>query len=397
MADRDVGNLHRGRDQEVHERRGERLPALVVDDALVERAADALRDAAADLALDDHRVHERAAVVVDDVPEEREVPGLDVDLDDRRVAPAREGRVGRRVVPVRLEPRRLALLEHRPLARFHEPQRSLGRLLAVRVADRVRDRRQRAERQLLAGRAPDPRAAVGQLEVIGRDFEQARGQAQRLVAHLQRGAMDRVAARDQAAAGVGAGAPVELGRVAGDDRDVRRIAAERVGGDLGERRAVPLPLRRQARRHQHLAARFDTDVRALVGTDAGALDVAAESEPEVATGAARLGLAATELAGPDHLERHRQTGRVVAAVVAGGAAVLEREPHVPRKLVGLDEVAPPHLRGLEPELARDQRDHALHHENAVRAAGAAIRGHDGFVRVGDFEFDRVILQPIWPR
>src|SRR6059036_1456671 len=71
VADLDLGDLERGRHQEVHEGRGERLAAVVVDDALVERAADALRDPAADLALDDRRVHERAAVVLHDVAQDR--------------------------------------------------------------------------------------------------------------------------------------------------------------------------------------------------------------------------------------------------------------------------------------------------------------------------------------
>ena len=42
-------------------------PCSSYDELLVERAADALGDAAVDLALDDGRVHDRAAVVLDDV------------------------------------------------------------------------------------------------------------------------------------------------------------------------------------------------------------------------------------------------------------------------------------------------------------------------------------------
>ena len=49
--------------EEVHERGVEQLPVLVVLHPLVERAADALRDTAVDLALDDHRVDQVAAVV----------------------------------------------------------------------------------------------------------------------------------------------------------------------------------------------------------------------------------------------------------------------------------------------------------------------------------------------
>src|SRR5262249_39056794 len=97
VADLDLWDLQRSRHQEVHERRGERLSGLVVDDALVEGAADTLRDAATDLALHDHRVHQGAAVVLDDVAQDRQVAGLDFYLDDRGVAAAGECRVRRRV------------------------------------------------------------------------------------------------------------------------------------------------------------------------------------------------------------------------------------------------------------------------------------------------------------
>ena len=55
----DVRHLGRVGHEEVHERGVEQLPRLVVGHPLVERAADALGDAAVDLALDDHRVDHR--------------------------------------------------------------------------------------------------------------------------------------------------------------------------------------------------------------------------------------------------------------------------------------------------------------------------------------------------
>src|SRR5207249_7284483 len=324
VADLDLGDLERGRHQEVHERRGERLAGVVVDDALVERAADALRDAAADLALDDHRIHQGAAVVLDDVLQDREVPGVDVDLDDRGVAAAGEGGVRGRVVAARLQPRLFVLLEHGALPRLHEPQRRLGRALAVRVADWVCDRGQRAERQLLARHALDAHAPVGQLEVVRRDLEQARRPPKHLLANRHRGAVNRVAARHQAAARVGSGAPVAFRGVAGDDRGGGGAATDRVRGGLGARRAVPLALGGQARRNEDLAARLDTDVRTLVRADPGAFDVAAEPEPEITPGPACFGLAPAKIRGADHLDGHREAGRIVAAVVAGRRAVLER-------------------------------------------------------------------------
>src|SRR5207245_9560391 len=49
VADLDGGNLHRGRDQEVHEGRGEWVAASVIDDGLGEGATDPLGDSTEEL------------------------------------------------------------------------------------------------------------------------------------------------------------------------------------------------------------------------------------------------------------------------------------------------------------------------------------------------------------
>ena len=67
----DGRHLGRVGHEEVHEARVEQLARLVVGHPLVERATDALGDAAVDLALDDHRVDHRAAVVDDAVAQDR--------------------------------------------------------------------------------------------------------------------------------------------------------------------------------------------------------------------------------------------------------------------------------------------------------------------------------------
>ena len=223
-----------------------------------------------------------------------------------------------------------------------------------------------------------------------------RGQAQRLVAHLERGDGHGIAARHQRAAREGAGAPVEAAGVAGDDRDVGGIAAERIRGDLGERRLVALPVRGEAGGDEDLAARLDADARAFIRPDARALDVAGDAEAEMAAVGARGGLARAEVAVADHGQRHVEAGRVVAAVVAGRPAVLEGEAHVPRELVGLDQVAAADLDRLDPQLARDEPDDALHHEGAVRPAGAAVRRHLHLVRVDHVELDVIVAEPVRP-
>ena len=76
---RDVGG---GGAQVVHERAGEQVAVLVVDDPLEKRRADAVREPAAYLALDDQRVQHPAGVVDAHVVEDAHGAGLALDLDD---------------------------------------------------------------------------------------------------------------------------------------------------------------------------------------------------------------------------------------------------------------------------------------------------------------------------
>ncbi len=131
--------------EEVHERGVEQLARLVVDHPLVERPAHALGDAAVDLALDDHRVDQVAAVVDDGVLEDRDLGGVGVGLDDHRVHAVGEGRALGRVEVLALQPR-LVVLGHRRLAGVADGELGgrLGRLVEG-VAQRVGEHRDRAE------------------------------------------------------------------------------------------------------------------------------------------------------------------------------------------------------------------------------------------------------------
>ena len=77
----------------VDERAGDELALLVVVHALVERLADGVHDAAVHLTVDQHRVDRVAAVVDGDVAEQLDLPGLWIEVDDRRVRAEREHEV----------------------------------------------------------------------------------------------------------------------------------------------------------------------------------------------------------------------------------------------------------------------------------------------------------------
>ena len=89
----------------VHERAGHELAVLVVDRAFEQRLADALRDAAVHLALDDHRIDQHAEIVDRGPGDDLGVAGFRIDLDLADVAAGREGEVGRIVERALLQAR----------------------------------------------------------------------------------------------------------------------------------------------------------------------------------------------------------------------------------------------------------------------------------------------------
>ena len=89
VVDLDPGDLCGRRQQVIHERARKELHVLVVRGPLEQNGADALRNSAAHLPFDDRGIDERTAVFDDDVPLDRDVARLDVDVDDRAVRASR--------------------------------------------------------------------------------------------------------------------------------------------------------------------------------------------------------------------------------------------------------------------------------------------------------------------
>ena len=257
----------------------------------------------------------------------------------------------------------------------------LGRLVE-RVAQRVGQHRHGRQRDRRVRRALDPHHAVDDLQVAGVGLEGVARDPQRLRAHLAGGERDRVAAHDRRPRGEGADGVAEPAGVAGHDLDVLERHAELVGGDLRERREVALPLGGQAGRDLHLAGRLDDDVRALVRPDAGALDVAGEADADLAAvGPRRLGVCQRPSSQPTRSLSFCSDAGKSPGVVDQRPAVLERQVVVVGHLVRGDEVAQPHLGAVEPEPVGDRVHRALHREDALRPAGAAVGRDDHGVGV----------------
>ena len=185
---------------------------------------------------------------------------------------------------------------------------------------------------------------------------------------------------DRAAAREGPGAPVKFARVARDDPHVFDIDAEHVGDELREHREVPLPLRADAGRAAHLAARLDRDARTFVRADAGAFDVTRDADADVPPfGAQPRLLVANELLVADDLGRLLERRQVVAAVVNERRGILKHDLVIHRKLVRSDQVALANLDAIDAKLARGEIEQPLADEHAVLPAGASHRRHDRLV------------------
>ena len=268
-----------------------------------------VHDAAVHLALDEHRVDRPAAVVHRHVADDRDLAGVGVHLDDRRVGPERPDEVVRVVERVLLE------------SRLHALRDALGHV--GRTGDV-------GERQALVRRAADLVLAVHDLDVLGRRLEHVGGELLGLVGHLVGGARHRLAADGQRARAVGAHAERALGGVAVDDLDLGRVDAEPVGHDLREAGLVALAVRRAAgvggdrarRVHAHdrrlpeaalqaHAARADHARR----RDAADLHVGGEADAAVDALVAQLGLLAAERVHVDVLEQLVERALIVARVV----------------------------------------------------------------------------------
>ena len=177
----------------VHVAAGQRLARLVVADLLEERAADAERDRALDLALDDHRVDQPAAVVA---RSSSRAAARAPDAD--RPRPARRGRRSSTSMSGGWKKCVASSPGSTPCA-------------AVAIAGRRRRARPSSTR--CSGGARVARSSSPcLLDLVLRDAERARGQAQGLGAQLARGERDGGAAHDGGAAGERARRPARCPR-----------------------------------------------------------------------------------------------------------------------------------------------------------------------------------------
>src|SRR5674476_887150 len=280
------------------------------------------------LTLDDHWVDHPAAVMDHAVSKDLYFGGLWVGLDDGSVHAVGECRPWWGVVTLALQPRLLTVgnrrlgVVHR--SRVRELRCGLGGLVEG-VAQRVGHHRNSSQCDRRLRITLDPHDAVDDLQVTGIHLERFAGDTEGLLPDVSGRERDRVAAHHGSARGECAYGITESAGVTGRDEDVLDRHPELVGDDLGEHRLMPLALAGEAGRDVDATAGLDLDVSALIGTDAGSLDVATDPEPDPATLGRAPGAIGSEVVPAHPLLQLGQTGREVAGVVHQRSTVLEEQ------------------------------------------------------------------------
>ena len=241
------------------------------------------------------------------------------------------------------------------------------------------------------------RPAVLDADVLRRALQELGGNLLRPRADLARGAGDRRAGVRRDAAPARAHADGEELRVARHDVDVVQAHAELRRADLGEGGLVALALRGHPDGHEDLAARVDAHLRALVGPDAGALDVAGDAEPDPPGRPVLRGPAGAELRVAEELERALEAGGEVPGVVGDRDPVLVGDARPVGHLARLHQVAPADLDGVEPEPPRPDVEEPLHDEHGLGAPRAAVGGVVRLVRHVARADAPVVGHPVGPR
>ena len=308
------------------------------------------------LALDDHRVDHRAAVVHHAVAQDLDLGRLRVGLDDRRVHAVGEGRADRRVPAGRLEPGLLAVGHRRPVGRGRRGE--LGGPLAP-------PRRRRTAAGWTARRPWPGRSAARRREAPHRDLTVVDRRGRSRSAASAAAAMRSAFARTLRAASATALPLITAAREANVPTPYlnRRVSpvvtvtrvdrhAELLGGDLGEHRLVPLALGGQAGGDHDLAGGLDPHVRALVRARRRCPPHRSRGRCRPAVPRARAcSRTGSNAAQSTSVQRLVQRRREVAGVVDERPSVLEHQALVVRHLVGLDHVALAHHGAVESDSA----------------------------------------------
>ncbi len=367
MIETRLGNLGRPRQQIIRKRSRKRLACLVERHLLVERRADALRQPAKNLAVDDHRIDQHATVLDDYVIENLHVAEVGVDCDRHGMGRVAEcaavalwfvaaGRFEASGIDIAGQILRTAIPGVGDLGQANAAVR------AAHAAVVQHDRSWIELKQL----GTDPFCTFGELGAGGRD---------------------RPAGPHHRTRTPGAGRVGGQGGIAVHDANLRGVDAENFMGDLGQRRFKTLAVRMHAdtefeaavRRHPRIGLFKSGHHRnAPAGINRGAMRRLLAIDRDAGADQPPIGLPASlplpDGGNVDHRHRAPHRLRVITAVEMLVGDVVERH------LAGIDQIAQSNFGGLEAGFGRYGVEHDLERKADAGARDAAIGQDWAFVR-----------------
>ena len=359
-ADIEGGQIIGARHGVIHVACRDQLAGFVIDGILQKRLADALGNAAMDLALDDHRIDHHPEIIDRREAFDRGHAGIGIDLDLADMHACREGEV-RRIVEGALFQAGLEIL-------------------AGEFVGNIGLQRDLAEGHRLVG-ASDRELAVGEFDILLRGLHRIGSNLLALLDHLVDGAGDRRHADGAGTRAVGAHAELDLVGIAVDDIDLVDIDTKTLRDQLGEGGLVALAMAVRAGQHLDRAGRIDAHFRRfpqadagaeradrLRGSDAAGLNIAREADAAQLALLGALALALVEAFVVSHFQRLVERGGVIADIVVHDDRRLVRE--------ALDVILLAELRRIHAELARCHFHQPFDNEGRLRAPRPAI-GIDG--------------------
>ena len=391
--------LRRRRQQVVREGSGQKAAIGGIGVFLVERSADGLGKAAADLSVDHGRVQDCPAVMHGHVAVDPRLQGRPIDLDAAKIE---DEAVAERGVDV------VGFVRRGQFRRA--PEYGFADRLSDAVGQRggrpVAQPRDAGERNLVVGIAPRSDVAAGERDVLDLRVQLARGDACQPSCNALRGEPGGAGDGRRETAGVVAGRdrPGVLGGIDfGIDPDVGGLQPEHVGHDLRQNGAMALPLRHRGDVNRYAPDRIDRDRRGGLGAVLRP-GLAALGRRQHGRDVAHVGHARLDHGGiADAVELALRARRIAARFELGErtlvdaapdrfliiAGVEQRAARGPvRKRIGANEIARDDVERIEAELDRDALNQTLEREIDLRAAEPAIQSRRRLVGDDDAVADR---------
>ena len=330
------------------------MALLVVVQVFEQRSADAVHHAAMHLTFDQHRVEHAAAVMHNHITQDAHTAGGDIDFDFGQMRAIGVAQ------PLRLEIDRRCQTRCQACRQCESGHAAQG---ACHLAQRA----------LQLRHALDLDPAILEFQIVLGRLQQGGGSLARLVGHLQRGQMHRIAGRHRLAAGKRSQPQCAGIGVAIAQLNLFRCHAQLRCHQLGQHAARALTLGGGAGGDDDRARGADAYRGALERTASGGLDIVGQADAPVTALGQRGGTPCRKAIPVDQRQRPALTLRIVAAVIAHHRTVALLDRHFERHLCCADQIAATDFIPAYAQLIGHGIEQSLHDKGALRPARATRR------------------------